>query len=260
MDKEKYIEVAISAAKEAGKVHKKYFNRNVQAKEKTASFDLVTVADLEAEKAIVSVVRKYFPGHNFLAEENKYEETGSEYTWVIDPLDGTNNFACGLPIFCVSIAIARNKEVCAGVIYDPTRDELFYARKHHGAFLNGKRIRVSSAKKLTESLLTTGFYYDRGKDMIENLEKIKQFFLKDIVGIRRLGAAALDLSYVACGRISGFWEFTLSPWDFAAGKLLVEEAGGKVTGRYGQAVSLEKCFIVASNGKIHDTMLEILKD
>lgn len=259
MRKENYLEVAKYAAKEAGKVHKKYFNCGVQARAKTTSFDLVTVADLEAEKTAVAVIRKNFPGHNFLAEENKYENTASEYTWVIDPLDGTNNFASGFPIFCSSVAVAKNGRVFAGAIYDLTRDELFYAQEGLGAFLNGKRIHVSSASSLSGALLITGFYYDRGKDMVENLNKVKQFLQKNIVGIRRLGAAALDLCYVASGRASGFWEYTLSPWDFAAGKLIVEEAGGKITSRHGKPVLLEKSFIVASNGKIHNAMLEILK-
>lgn len=259
MKEEKYLEVAILAAKEAGKVHKKYFKKDFEIKTKTASFDLVTIADIEAEKVVVSLIKKHFPGHNFLAEENKYEHTGSEYTWIIDPLDGTSNFAYGLPIFCVSIAIAKHDEVIAGAVYDPTRDELFYAQKTGGAFLNGQKISVSAVDKLTESLLITGFYYDRGKEMLENLDKIKQFLLYPIVGLRRLGAAALDLSYIACGRASGYWEYKLSPWDFAAGKLIVQEAGGKVSGRHNEIIPLEKHFIVASNGKIHNAMLKILK-
>lgn len=259
MKEEKYVEVAILAAKEAGKVHKKYFKNDFEIKIKTTSFDLVTIADIEAEKVVVSLIKEHFPCHNFLAEENKYENIGSEYTWIIDPLDGTSNFAYGLPIFCVSIAIAKNDEVIAGVVYDPTRDELFYAQKSRGAFLNRQKISVSSVDKLTESLLITGFYYDRGNEMLENLDKIKQFLLYPIVGLRRLGAAALDLSYIACGRASGYWEYKLSPWDFAAGKLIVEEAGGKVTGRHGEIIPLEKHFIAASNGKIHNAMLEILK-
>lgn len=254
-----YLEIAVSAAKEAGKIHKKYFQQDIQAEEKEASFDLVTIADIESEKAIISLIRQYFPDHNFLAEEEKYSQTASEFTWIIDPLDGTNNFACKLPIFCVSIALMRKQELILGVIYDVTRDELFYARKGKGAFLNGKKIQVNSADTLQKSLLITGFYYDRGKEMIETLENIKKFFQNHIIGIRRLGAAALDLCYVACGRAAGFWEFELNPWDFAAGKLIVEEAGGRVTGRYGEDVNVtKKSFIVASNGKIHEMMLAVL--
>ncbi len=254
-----YFETAVLAVKEAGKIHKKYFNQKFEINTKGTPFDLVTVADIEAEKKIVEVIRGYFPEHNFLGEENNYDKTDSEYKWIIDPLDGTNNFAHSLPIFCVSIALAKNDKLLLGVIYDPLREELFYAEKNKGAFLNGQKISVSDIDKLAGSLLITGFYYDRGKDMMETLDKIRQFLQLNITGVRRLGSAALDLCYVACGRASGFWEYVLSPWDFAAGKLIVEEAGGNVTGRFGETVLLEKSYIVASNGKIHKDMLDVLK-
>ena len=259
MTQEKYKEVAVLAAKEAGNIHKKYFNQKFEIKTKDTSFNFVTAADIEAEKTVVAIIRERFPQHDFIAEENKYARTGSEYTWVIDPLDGTNNFIHGLPIFSVSIALVKNDEIILGVVYDPMRDELFYAEKGRGAFLNGQKVSVSSVEKLDDSLLITGFYYDRGDDMIENLDKIKQFLLKKIVGLRRLGSAALDLCYIACGRAAGFWEFKLNPWDFAAGKLIVEEAGGKVTAKDGKPVPLKTSFIAASNGKIHEAMLEILR-
>lgn len=255
----KYKDIAIQAAKEAAGVHKRYFLSNFQVKRKNKSYDLVTVVDVESEKAVVSLIRKRFPEHNILAEEGKYKKTDSEYRWIIDPLDGTNNFFSGLPIFCVSIALAKHDEVILGVIYDPTRDELFCAEKGRGAYLNGKRIKVSPAARLTDSILITGFYYDRGKEMIDALDKIKQFFFKKVLGLRRFGSAALDLCNVACGRAAGFWEFELNAWDFAAGKLIVEEAGGRVTGRYGERVPLKKTFVVASNGKIHKKMLEVLR-
>ena len=256
---EKYMNVAVLAAKKAGAIHKKYFNKGVKATKKDKSFNLLTVADLEAEKEIVSIIRKNFPGHNFLAEENKYEKSDSEYTWIIDPLDGTNNFSSNIPIFCVSIALAKNDEVILGVIYDVTHNDLFSARKGGGAFLNGKKISVSSAEELNQSVLITGFYYDRGTEMRETLEKIQKFFSHNILGIRRFGSAALDLCFVACGRAAGFWEFELNVWDFAAGKLIIEEAGGKVTGRKGEAVPLKKSFVVASNSKIHDKMLAVIR-
>ncbi|MEK6715782.1 MAG: inositol monophosphatase family protein [Candidatus Omnitrophota bacterium] len=260
MHKKNFLDIAILAAKEAGKIHKRYFNTGFKIKTKSTSFDLVTIADIEAEKKIVSLIKKYFPEHNFLAEEQKYEKTTSDYTWVIDPLDGTNNFASGLPIFCASVAIARKDEIIAGAIYDVTRDELFYAQKGCGAYLNGKKIRVSTVSSLKKALFITGFYYDRGKEMDENLKKIRQFLIRRVIGIRRLGSAALDLCYVAAGRASGYWEYTLSPWDFAAGMLIVKEAGGKITDRRGKEISLkQKSFVAASNGKIHNKMLEILK-
>lgn len=254
-----YKDVAVMAAKRAGEVHKKYFQRNLHIRTKGVSFNLVTAADTEAEKEAVSLIKGYFPQHNFLAEEAEYKKTDSEYTWIIDPLDGTSNFSYGLPIFCVSVALVKGNEPIVGVIYDPTRDELFYAEKDKGACLNRERIEVAPAAKLSESMLITGFYYNRGRDMEENLEKMRLFLKKRIIGIRRLGSAALDLCYVACGRAAGYWEFTLSPWDFAAGMLIVREAGGQVTGRYGEAIPLRKHFIVASNGKIHKAMLEVLK-
>ena len=254
-----YLALATTAAKEAGKIHLKYFQSDITIEEKSSSFDLLTVADLESEKAIVSLIKKQFPDHNILAEENKYPVTDSEFQWIIDPLDGTNNFACGLPIFCCSIALAKDNKVILGVIYDATRDEMFVAQKGKGAFLNDKKISVSSTDTLRKSILITGFYYSRAGEMVDTLENIKRFFNEPITGIRRLGAAALDLCYIASARATGFWEFSLSPWDFAAGKLIVEEAGGRVTDKSGDPESVDKSsYIVASNGKIHDAMLSIL--
>ncbi len=254
-----YLELAIQAVKTAGGIHKKYFQGSYKLKTKSSSFDLLTSADTEAEEAVVSLIRRHFPGHNFLAEENKYPKTNSEYTWVIDPLDGTNNFACGLPIFCSSVALIHKGRALAGAIYDVTRDELFYAQAGKGAFLNGKPIQVNKAHTLKKSLLITGFYYSRGREVAETLDAVKRFLFQHVLGIRRLGAAALDLCYVASGRAAGYWEYELSPWDFAAGKLIVKEAGGKVSGRRGEELPWDKRhFIVASNGKIHRRMLAVI--
>ncbi len=256
-----YLDIAIKAAKKAGRIHKKYFQRGFKVKTKSASFDLLTIADTQAEKVIVSLIKEYFPRHNFLCEERAYAKTASEYTWIIDPLDGTNNYASGLPIFCASVALAKRDKVIAAAIYDVMRNELFYAQKGRGAFLNGRRIRVNMVGDFRRAILITGFYYDRGKEMLRTLEAIKGFLFKHILGLRRLGAAALDLCYVASGRAAGFWEFELSPWDFAAGKLIIEEAGGKVTGRRGEMVPLtERHFIVASNGKMHKAMLKVINN
>ncbi len=255
-----FREVALAAAKRAGKIHKKYFEKDIKVGQKSSSFDLVTTADLEAEAAIVEVIRKNFPNHNILAEEGKYKKTNSPYLWVIDPLDGTNNFSFGIPIFCVSIALVKKNKVILGVIFDSMRQELFVAEQGRGAYLNKERIKVSEAASLDQSLLITGFYYDRGKNMIDNLEAIKIFFQKNIIGLRRLGAAALDLCYIACGRATGFWEFKLSPWDFAAGKLLIEEAGGVISDRVGKELKLENSYVVASNGKIHSEIVKIVNN
>ena len=254
-----YLDIAIDAAKKAGQVHRKYFGTAVPAQTKSGSFDLVTTADTEAEKVVISTIKEHFPDHNFLAEEGKYKKTDSEYTWIIDPLDGTNNFFCGIPIFCVSIGLAKKDEMIVGTVYDMMRNELFTAEKGKGAYLNGKGISVNPADTLEKSLFITGLYYDRGERMVETLEKIKELFFKRILGLRRFGSAALDLCYIACGRAAGFWEFELSPWDFAAGILLIEEAGGKVTGKSGEGIDItKKSYIVASNSKIHPQILSVL--
>lgn len=256
--KSKYLETAIEAAKEAAKIHKKFFNKKFKVESKSGHFDQVTEADLEAENKIVEIIKVNFPNHNFLGEENKYEKTASEYTWIIDPLDGTNNFAHGIPIFSISIALAWNEEVIVGVVYDPLREEIFYAEKNKGAFLNGISISVSQNKNLKSSILITGFYYSRDSKMLQTLEDIKKFFLAGIIGIRRFGSAALDLCYVASGRADGFWEFFLNPWDFAAGKLILEEAGGTVTNKGGLPVKISPSYIISSNTHIHNAMLEII--
>lgn len=250
-----YLDVAITAARQAGKIHKKYFGTNIKAKTKSSSFDLLTVADTLSEKTIVTTIKKHFPDHNFLCEEAHYAKTNSPYTWIVDPLDGTNNFYCKIPLFGASVALAKNKEIIAGAVYNAASDELFYALKNKGAYLNGKKINVSGARGLNQSMLITGFYYDRGEKMKKNLGCIYGFLKKGILGIRRLGAASIDLCYVACGRASGFWEFTLSPWDFAAGTLIVQEAKGKVSDEKGKKLPLAPSFVVASNAKIHTAML-----
>jgi myo-inositol-1(or 4)-monophosphatase len=253
------LTTAMKAAREAARIHMKYFNKKIDVSYKSGYYDLVTRADVEAEERIVAVIKEKFPRHNILAEEKKYAETDSEFRWVIDPLDGTNNYAHSLPIFSVSIGVAKAGEVICGVIYDPTRNELFHAERGNGAFLNGKRINVSDASTLHEAIFCTGFYYNRGKPMQDTLKAINQFFQAGIVGIRRLGSAALDLCNLACGRIDGFWEYLLSPWDYTAGMLIVEEGGGKLTNYAGNKPGIAPSSIVASNGKLHEIMLSILK-
>ncbi|HNX82071.1 MAG TPA: inositol monophosphatase family protein [Candidatus Omnitrophota bacterium] len=256
-----FLLIAQRAARIAGAIHARYFRKECRVRQKSASYDLVTCADTQAERAIVRFIRKHYPLHNFLAEEGTYSVKKSEFTWIIDPLDGTNNFACGIPLFCVSIALKKGDEIIVSAVYDVTRDELFWAQKGRGAFLNGKRIHVNGARCLSEALLITGFYYDRGKNMIDTLAAIKRFHFKRIIGIRRFGAAALDLCYVASGRAAGFWEFCLKPWDFAAGKLLVEEAGGIITGKHAEEIPLtEQSFIIASNAAIHPAMVKVINE
>jgi len=253
-----YLNTALKAAQKAAEIHKRYFNNNVDVRTKSSHFDLVTQADLEAEQAIARIIKKEFPNHNIIGEENEYEQTSSPYYWIIDPLDGTNNFVHGLPIFSVSIALAKDNESIIGVVFDPMRGELFKAVKGEGAYLNNDKIMVSKNKSLKQSLLITGFYHDRSHAMKRTLDNIYNFFTEGIIGLRRLGSAALDLCYVASGRADGFWEFLLNPWDFAAGSLILKEAGGKITDYNGCAIGLDPASIVASNHHIHNQMLDIL--
>lgn len=221
----------------------------------------VTEADIAAEQAILDVVLRRFPDHDFLTEERAPRSSGSEYVWVIDPIDGTVNFAHGLPHCGASVAVTRRGEVAAGGVYDPFRDELFMAVKGRGSFLNGRRIRVGPAPRLKDALLITGFAYDRHKKASLYSGFVRRF-LQRAQDLRRSGSAALDLAWVAAGRLDGFWEFHLSPWDVAAGRLLVEEAGGKVTdfrGRpWGTDLRTWGRRTLASNGRIHRQMQRVL--
>jgi myo-inositol-1(or 4)-monophosphatase len=219
--------------------------------------DLVTQIDLKAEKFIVGKIKKTFPGHSILAEEGGGSDNQSDYKWIIDPLDGTTNFAHGYPAFCVSIGLEIEGEMMLGAIYNPVLDELFYASKGKGAFLNRKRIHVSKEGKLSHSLLSTGFPYDIADTFIDNLENFGRMY-KASRGIRRAGSAALDLCYLACGRFDGFWELKLHAWDTAAGIVIVSEAGGRVTDLHGGKYSIYDNSILATNGKIHKQMQNVL--
>lgn len=250
--------VLIASLFEAGDILKK--NRHKPKKiEKKGVINLVTQVDKAAEQAIIRKIRKAFPSHAILAEESGAQrQNGSSFRWIIDPLDGTTNYAHNLPVSSVTIAFEAEGTVLLGGVYDPLREELFFAEKGKGAFLNRKRIRVSQTKKLEDALLCTGFPYDRRNNPDQYL-KIFREFLMTAQELRRLGSAALDLSYVACGRLDGYWEFKLQPWDKAAGLLLVQEAGGKMTDLSGDAVTLTGIQNVATNGLIHSEMLRILK-
>jgi len=219
----------------------------------------VTEADYKSEKLIVSRLKEHFPQYSILAEEEGMTEMESDYLWVIDPLDGTNNFAHRFPFFCVSIALWIDLKPAMGVVYDPLRDELFTAVKGQGAFLNDKPIHVSERGELTESIVATGFYYDRGELMHNTLRQMETFFNVPIQGIRRTGSALLDQCNVACGRLDGFWELILGPWDYASGAMIVTEAGGTVTDVKGDELDLFAKNILASNGRIHQAMLQVVK-
>ncbi len=249
---------AIKAAKEAGKIILDYYSENVDATTKKNTYDLVTEADLASENKIISIIKHKFPDHSLLTEESGKETHKSDYCWIIDPLDGTNNFYHKFPMFCVSIALYKKGKPLIGVVFDPLKNELFYAEKSKGAFLNNRKINVSNANKLNKSLLALGFYYERGLLMRKSLSQMKKFFYENVHGIRRTGSAALDLCYTACGRFDGYWELMLNPWDFAAGSLILTEAGGRITDAKGNRYNLMMKSVAASNGKIHKSMIKIL--
>jgi myo-inositol-1(or 4)-monophosphatase len=241
-----------SIAREAGALLMSYFGKiSIEYK---GDADLVTEADRAAERLITERVAALWPDHDLMGEEGARREHGSEYKWYVDPLDGTTNFAHGFPVFCVSLGLTRKDNLIAGVIFDPTRNELFAAERGSGSFLNGKAIHVSKTKKLVESLVATGFpSHKRHKN--PNIHYYHQITLRSH-GVRRAGSAALDLCSVASGRVDGFWEFTLNPWDTAAGVLLVEEAGGIVTDMRGGPFELASREVLASNRLIHDELLK----
>lgn len=224
--------------------------------------NLVTQADRASEQYIVSALREAFPDHAIVAEEGSEIGGKNGLTWLIDPLDGTTNFAHGFPVFAVSMALRDTRQVLAGIVYDPMRDECFTAAKDHGAALNGKPIRVSSVPEIGQGLLATGFPYDRQTAEDNNITALG-VFIRRCQGIRRAGAAALDLAYVACGRLDGYWEMRVQPWDVGAGVLIVREAGGRVTSYWGDEQDdavLTSGKIAASNGLIHCEILATLKE
>jgi len=239
-------------AREAGALLMGHFARRVKIEYK-GDVDLVTIADRESEKLILGRIRAQWPKHDLVGEEGARIETGSDYRWYIDPLDGTTNFAHGYPVFCVSLAIEHKGKRAAGVVYDPTRDEMFVAEAGRGAYLNDQPISVSRTSNLAECLVSTGFpSHKRHKN--PNIYFYHQITLRTH-GVRRAGSAALDLCCVAAGRFDGFWEFNLNPWDTAAGVLVVEEAGGRVSDFRGDAFQSNSRETLATNGLVHDAML-----
>lgn len=253
------LELVIDAAREAGRFLKQSVGKIKQIDRKLGQeTNLVTEIDRKAESMIVERIKKRYPQHGFLGEEFGESDGQSEYKWIIDPLDGTTNFTHGLPIFCVSIGLEVNGELRLGVVYDPNLDELFAVEKGKGAYLNNRRLHVSATSRLRESLLVTGFPYDirtRTDSILVHFEN----FLKEAQAVRRLGSAALDLCYVAAGRFDGYWENSLNPWDMAAGVLMVQEAGGKCTDLRGFPTTIYEKPILATNGLIHEQMVEVLR-
>ncbi|MDP9379108.1 MAG: inositol monophosphatase [Chloroflexota bacterium] len=248
------LETAVAAARAAGEVLHRYLSQGITVRYK-GPVDLVTQADVEAERVITGMLREAYPTYGFLAEEGGRSEGESDARWIIDPLDGTTNYAHGFPAFAVSIALQRAGEVVAGVVYDPVRDELFAAQRGQGATLNGQPLRVSETQELGRALLATGFPYDLGK-LPAALELFGQF-VAATQGVRRAGSAALDVCYVAAGRLDGYYERGIWAWDIAAGSLILTEAGGTVSDFRGGPLDIEGREMVATNGPLHPQVVEI---
>ena len=255
----RYLASAVDAALEAGRIHRRYFRQPFDVRKK-GPIDLVTAADLEVEHTFRQRISGTFPDHVVIGEEAGAEAlpTG-RWRWVIDPLDGTTNFAHGLALFCVSIGLEIEGQLALGVVYDPIGEELFTAERGDGARLNGRRLKVSGRSELIDALLCTGFPY-AVRDGRAKQVRAFEAFLGRARAVRRLGSAALDLCYVAAGRFDGFWEEELHPWDVAAGALIVEEAGGRVSAYGGRRFDIFAREIVASNGIIHEAIVEVLED
>jgi myo-inositol-1(or 4)-monophosphatase len=249
-----FLETSIEIAREAGALLSHYLERKIGFELK-GDYDLVTEADRASEKLVVERLRSYFPSHGIVAEEGSGHDGASEYRWYVDPLDGTTNFAHGFPIFNVTLALERAGEMVCGVVFDPNRQELFAAERGGGAWLNNRRIHVSKTRRLEDALAATGF---PSRKRHQNINVHFYYQLAMIThGVRRAGSAAIDLAYVACGRLDAFWEFGLNPWDMAAGMLLVGEAGGRLSDMHGQPAVLRGPHLLADNGLIHEETLSL---
>ncbi len=253
------LTIAVRAARRAGSlINRAALEGGVLDVRAKRANDFVTQVDQASEQAIMDVVRKAYPEHGFLCEESGASTPDAEVVWIIDPLDGTTNFIHGFPQYCVSIAVRSRGALAHAVVYDPVKNELFTASKGRGAYLNDRRIRVSKATRLTEALVGTGFPF-KELTRLELYTRQLQTLMRTCAGVRRAGAAALDLAYVACGRLDAFWELGLSPWDMAAGALLIAEAGGLVGDLKGEQTYLESGDISAATPKIYPTLLEALR-
>lgn len=252
-----FLDTSAEIAREAGALLATFFERRIGFELK-GEHDLVTEADRASERLVVARLRSHFPSHSIVAEEGGGHQGSSEYCWYVDPLDGTTNFAHGFPMFNVTMALEQAGELIAGVIFDPTRNEMFSSERGSGAYLNNRRIRVSKVARVEDTLVATGF------PSLKRHENVNVHFYYQLAmvthGVRRAGSAALDLAYVASGRLDGFWEFGLNPWDIAAGILLIQEAGGQCSDMQGGRVALRNPHLLADNGTVHDAMLAVFAD
>ena len=247
----------MEVAREAGALLATYFERRV-AFELKGDFDLVTEADRASERLVIERLRSHFPSHSIVGEEGGGHQGSSEFRWYVDPLDGTTNFAHGFPIWNVTMGLEHEGEMLAGVIFDPNRQEMFTAERGAGSYMNNRRIRVSSTRRLADSLACTGFP-SRRRHLNVNIHFYHQMAMATH-GVRRTGSAAIDLAWVACGRLDAFWEFGLNPWDMAAGTLLVAEAGGRCSDMKGGAHGMKSPHLLADNGAIHEETLALFAE
>lgn len=248
-------ELAISIAYQAGEILRKNIGKiTADDVEDKLPFDYVTEIDKACEQLIIDSIKKNFPDHEILAEESGKNQNNHSFRWIIDPLDGTTNFIHGYPHSSISIALQKDDEVILGVIHDPYRDELYFAEKNNGAYCNGRPIQVSRQTNVNNCLIATGFPF-KSRHLLDQYWQVLSSIFMEVSGIRRTGSAALDLAYVACGRFDGFWELKLSPWDVAAGAIIIEEAGGKITDFEGKKNHIWSGDVIASNSIIHDFMM-----
>lgn len=251
------LQAAVEMALESGRIQKGPLSKDFAIHHK-GEINLVTDVDIACQERIISMIREYFPDDDIIAEEKANTYDGNRNRWIIDPVDGTTNYAHGYPFFCTSIAYEARGKVVVGVVYNPVMNELFFAAAGKGAYLNGDRIAVSQIANLKKSLLSTGFPYDLATNPNNNINHFVDF-LYEAQAVRRDGSAALNLSYVACGRFDGFWELNLNPWDLAAGALILEEAGGRITNLRGEAFNIYRGECLASNGLIHQAMAGVVR-
>lgn len=252
------LRVAHDAVDAASTIIRRYYEQGVTMRQKGRG-DLVSDADTESERAIVAIIADRFPSHAILAEEARRDDADAEHLWIVDPLDGTNNFAHDIPHFAVSIAYYRDGVAECGIVHNPIRDDTYIAARGRGAYWNGRPARVCPSRSLDDVIIGVGFYYDRGAMMEATLTAIRDLFRSNVHGVRRFGTAALDLCHVGMGMYGAYFEYELSPWDFAAGRLFVEEAGGRVTTCGGGPLPLDRSTVLASNDLLHDAMLEVVR-